>query len=100
MMAGSAKGSGEKGIGGQGEIRVRLIDVNAGKLSGFKYELVCHFKFTTDMVRGNIKEFVYDVDSITEKEADRIWCGWIPVGQSSQSYKWPSAHSYLSYLFL
>ena len=40
--------------------RVRLMDVDTGRLSGLKYKLVCCFKLKVDMVRGGVREFVYD----------------------------------------
>jgi hypothetical protein len=36
---------------------VRLTDVNAARV-----ELLCHFKVAVDIVRGSIREFVYDTD--------------------------------------
>jgi hypothetical protein len=49
---------------------VRLPDVDTRRLSGFKYELVCHFELVLGMVRGGIREFVNDVDrpAFLEKE--------------------------------
>jgi hypothetical protein len=41
--------------------RVRLMDVNTGRLSGLKYDLVCCFKLAADMVVDGVKQFVYDV---------------------------------------
>ena len=38
------------------------MDVNTGRLSGFKYELICHFRLVVDMIGGGIREFVYDTD--------------------------------------
>ena len=32
------------------KVTVRLPDVKTGKLSGFKYELICHFKLAADIV--------------------------------------------------
>ena len=47
-------------------------------------ELVCHFKLAVDMVRDDIREFLYDWEetSIPEKGAAGIWC------QSSQLCMW------------
>ena len=42
---------------------MRLLDVNTERLSGLNYDLVCHFKLVADMVRGGIREFVYDAGS-------------------------------------
>ena len=39
-------GKGTKGGGG----RVRLSNVDTGRLTGFKYKLICCFKLVTDMV--------------------------------------------------
>jgi hypothetical protein len=50
--------------------RVRLTDFNTGRLSRFNYKLICHFKLAADMIRGGVREFVY------ENGADMIWCGW------------------------
>ena len=33
---------------------------------------------------------------VPEKGAGVIWCRDVPVGQSSRSYKWTGAHSYVS----
>ena len=41
---------------------VRLSDVGTGRLSGLEFMLVCYFELAMDMVRGGIREFVYDVD--------------------------------------
>ena len=41
-------GSREKGR--SGGRRVKLTDVNTGRLTGLKYKLVCHFKLAEDMV--------------------------------------------------
>ena len=47
VCAGAAIG--EKGS--KGEVgRVRLPDVDTGRLLGLKYKLMCHFKLTVDMV--------------------------------------------------
>ena len=48
-------GSGAKGRGSGGK-QGRLMDVNTGRLSGLNYKLAPH------MVRGGIREFVYDMD--------------------------------------
>jgi hypothetical protein len=53
--------SGEKGSGGE-EIRVRLKDVSTGRLSGLNYKLVCHLKLGADIIKGGIREFVYDAN--------------------------------------
>ena len=37
-----------------------LSDVDTGRLSGLKYELIQHLKLVVDMVRGDIREFVND----------------------------------------
>ena len=42
--------------------RVRLTDVDTGRLFGFKYKLVCYFKLTEDMVGVESEFFVYDAD--------------------------------------
>ena len=47
------RGKGNKGGGEQ----VRLLDVDTGRLSGLKYELVCLFELVSDMVRDGIREF-------------------------------------------
>ena len=52
---------GEKRNGGGGG-RVRLLDVDTGRLLGLKYKLVCCFKLAADMVGGGIREFVNDLD--------------------------------------
>ena len=41
---------------------MRLPDVNAGRLLGMKYELVCYFKLAVDMVEGGVREFANDAD--------------------------------------
>ena len=41
---------------------MRLTDGNTRRLSGLKYKLVCSLKLVADIVRGDIKEFVYDMD--------------------------------------
>ena len=58
VLAGATKGEkGSKGGGG----RVRLPDVDTGRLSVLKYKL-CRFKLAMDMVEGGIREFVNDTD--------------------------------------
>ena len=47
---------------------MRSLDVNTGRLSGLKYELVCHFKLAVDMVGGGIGEFVNDGPAFMERE--------------------------------
>ena len=44
------------------QIDSRLLDINTGRLSEFRYTLVCNFKLTADMVRDDVREFVYDAD--------------------------------------
>ena len=39
-----------------------LADINRGKLSGLKYELVCLFKLAVDIVGSGFREFVNDTD--------------------------------------
>ena len=59
MLADAARGkNGSKGGGGQ----VRLLNVDTGRLAGFKYKLICRFKLTAEMVWGGIREFVNDTD--------------------------------------
>ena len=41
---------------------MRLPDVNTGRLSGLKYELICCFKLVVHMVGGGIRDFVHGVD--------------------------------------
>jgi hypothetical protein len=53
MLAGAVRGEGKWG----GEGQVRLLDVDTGRLSGLKYELVCLFELVSDMVRDGIREF-------------------------------------------
>jgi hypothetical protein len=57
VLAGAARG--EKKIKGGGG-RVRLLDVDNGRLSGLKYNLICLFRLAAEMVRGGIEEFVND----------------------------------------
>jgi hypothetical protein len=47
VLAGDDRG--EKGSKG-GERRVRLPDVDTGRLSGLKYKFICCFKLAADMV--------------------------------------------------
>ena len=50
---------------------MRLLDVNTRRLSGLKYELVCHFKLAGDMVEAGVREFVNGVvDQHSWKGAD------------------------------
>ena len=42
----------------QGEINGYLY----WKISGLKYKLVCCFKLVADMIRDDVREFVYDAD--------------------------------------
>ena len=56
MLAGAAREEkGSEGGGGQ----VRLLDVDTGRLSGLKYELVCHFNlpFLTIFLSHPIKNY-------------------------------------------
>ena len=50
------------GGGGGGGGRVRLSDVDTGRLSRLKYKLVCSLKLGTDIFGGDIREFVNDAD--------------------------------------
>ena len=45
-----------------GGSKVRLMDVNTRRLSELKYKLVRCFKLAADIVRGSIRELVYDTD--------------------------------------
>jgi hypothetical protein len=60
---------GEKGSKAGG-CRVRLPDVDTGRLIGLKYKLICRFKLTVDMVGVRFREFVNDADgpAFLEKE--------------------------------
>ena len=44
------------------ESRVRLSDIDTGRLLGLKYKLICSFKLAKYMVGGGIREFVNDAD--------------------------------------
>jgi hypothetical protein len=83
-------------LGGNGEkgSRLRVTDVNFRRLSQLKYKLVFHFKLATDMVEDDIREFVCDMDrpAFLEKGSSGIWCGWAPVGQSSQLWTSPQLY--------
>ena len=65
---------------------MRLPDVNTGKLLGLKYKLVCCFKLVVDMARGDIWEFVNDMDGPAFLKRELM--GWVLVGQSSRPCKW------------
>ena len=41
---------------------MRLSNVDTGRLTGFKYKLICSFKLAADMVGNDIQEFVNDID--------------------------------------
>ena len=41
---------------------MRLPDLNASRLSGLNYELLCYFELMADMIRICIREFVNDAD--------------------------------------
>ena len=43
--------------------------------SELKYKLVCSFKLAVDMVRGGIREFVYDADRSTFLKSDLMGFG-------------------------
>ena len=58
VLACAAKGKREVRVGEA----VRLLNVDTGRLVGFKYKLICRFKLVADMVRGGIKEFANDTD--------------------------------------
>ena len=47
-------------VGEEGGGQAKLLDVDTGRLSGLKYELIQHLKLVVDMVRGDIREFVND----------------------------------------
>ena len=59
MLAGATRA--KKGSGDGGALR-RLLDVNTGRQSGFKYELVCHFELAVDITEGDVRKFVNDTD--------------------------------------
>ena len=71
VLAGAARG--EKGSKGRGG-RVRLSNVDTGRLTGLKYKLICHFKLAVDMVGDGIREFVNDMDepAFLERELMRM----------------------------
>ena len=52
MLAGAARR--EKGCKSGGS-RVRLSDIDIGRLSELKYKLIYHFKLAADMVGGAIR---------------------------------------------
>ena len=49
--------------GAMGGGKVRLPNVNTGRLSGLKNELVCHFKLVVNMVEGGAWDFLYGMDA-------------------------------------
>ena len=51
-----------------------IVGIYTRRLPVLKDKFVCHFKLVADMV-----------DSISEKGAGGISCGYVPVGQSLQS---------------
>jgi hypothetical protein len=67
-------GAREKGSKGGGD-RVRLLDVDTGRLSGLKHKLIRHSKFMADMVRVGIGEFVNDTDGPAFLERELIGLG-------------------------
>ena len=72
MCAGATRGKKEsKGGGG----RVRLLNVDTGRLSGMKYKLICHLKVAADMVGGGMREFVNDTDGPAFLERDLMGLG-------------------------
>ena len=54
---------------------MRLHDVDTGKLSGLKNELVYHFELVEHMVRDDMREFVNDMDRQRFLERDLIGFG-------------------------
>ena len=41
---------------------MRLSHVDAGRLLGLKYKLICNFKLAVDLVGGGNQEFVNDTE--------------------------------------
>jgi hypothetical protein len=72
---------GEKGSKGGGG-RVGLLNVDTGKLAGFKDKLICRFKLAADKVGAwdpGVCER-HGWTSIPGKGADEIRCRWVLVG--------------------
>ena len=72
MLAGAARGE----MGGKdGRNQVRLLEVDTGRLLGLKYKLICHFKLVADLVGGDIREVVNDMDGSAFLEKDLMGLG-------------------------
>ena len=57
MLPDATKGEqGSKGGGGQ----MRLSNVDIGRLTGFKYKLICRFKLAADMVGVACRIYIAD----------------------------------------
>ena len=66
-------------LGGKREVRVgkskvRLPDVDTGRLLGLKYRLVCRFKLTADMVE-DFREFVNHSDGPAFQKRELVGLG-------------------------
>ena len=49
-----------------------LMDVETGGVSGLEDGLVCSFKLAVDVVRGGVRQFVYDTDRPAFFERDLV----------------------------
>ena len=86
VLASAIKGSGLEGN------RVRFIDVNTWPLDwSTNWYAVLNWQWTW---LGWHHGVYVQQTNIPEKGADGSWCGWVPLGQNSWSFKWTGAHSY------
>ena len=67
VLAGAARVKKGSKSGGS---RVRISNVDTGRLTGFKFKLICCFKLAADMVGGGIREFVNYKDGPAFLERD------------------------------
>ena len=54
---------------------MRLSNVETGRLTRFKFKLICSFKLAVDMVRGDIREFVNDMEGPAFLERELMGLG-------------------------